>query len=243
MNTSLQDTDTAVPHVSNWNKDLGSAWANMLQSQQLDAEGTVLEIGPGFTDKIALGLATLDFRGRVILVDPSEPACRWAVARYRQLLPRAEVLAVNDPLPDSTALNGQCIDTVVSNHIFDDLLLNAAGPRTTSLQIFSAMRPDLPCSSLFLDTWNDLLSEPPRLEMLIIRIVDDIVTYLHSVHPNLVVLNHYLSWHHSQWGLEGIHTYGSRIIQELHRKIGNGYIIDTDRTGTEQTGMISWLVR
>lgn len=215
----------------------------MLQSQQLDPKGTVLEIGPGFTDKIAFGLAALDFRGRVILVDPSEPACSWAVARYRRLLPRAEVLSLNDPLPNSTALEGLSIDAVVSNHIFDDLLLNAAVPRTTSLQIFSAMRSDLPCSSLFLDTWTDLLSKPPRLEMLIIQILDDIVKYLDSVQPNLVVLNHYLSWRHSQWGLETIHNYGSRIIQELHRKIGNGCIIDTDRMGTEETGMISWLVR
>jgi hypothetical protein len=243
MKTSLQATVTAFPHSSTWNKDLGLAWANMFQSQQLDPTGTVLEIGPGFTDKIAFGLAAFGFRGRVILVDPSETARCWAVARYRQLLPQAEVISLRDPLPESTALKGESIDAVVSNHIFDDLLLNAVVPRTTSLRIFSAMHPDLPCSSLFLETWKHLLSEPTRLEMLVIRIADEILEYLDSVQPNLVVLNHYLSWRHSQCGLGAIHDYGLRTLRELHRQIGHASITSTGWTAVDQTGMISWLVR
>lgn len=215
----------------------------MFHAQRLDLKGTVLEIGPGFTDKIALGLAALDFRGQVILIEPCEAACSWAGARYRQLLPRAEVLSLSDPMPDSTALDGHSVDTVVSNHIFDDLLLNAAVPRMTSFQIFSEMQPDRPCSSVFLHSWNDLLTEPTRLERLFIQVVDDLIKYIYSIQPKLAVMNHYLSWHHSQGGLDVIHDYGLRMIRELHRRIKNGRITYNDRIGVEQADTTCWFVR
>lgn len=242
MNPPFQATAPGIPNASRWNKDLGLAWADVFQEQKLDRKATVLEIGPGFTDKIAFGLAALNFCGRVILVDPCEAARCWAVARYRRLLPHAKVHSVRNPIPDSTVLDGQSIDAVVSNHIFDDILLNISVPRAKSLQLFSVMRPDMPCSSLFLESWKHLISEPTRLEMLIPRVIDDFIKYLNSVQPRFVAVNHYPSWRHYQYGLDAIDNYSLRIIRELHQRIGNGPITYTDRIGTEQIGTICWLV-
>jgi hypothetical protein len=242
MNVSIQ-ANSIIDRSSRWNKDLGLAWRDVLKTQRLDLKGTVLEIGPGFTDKIAFGLEALDFRGRVILVDHSETACRWAVDRYRLLLPRAEVLTLNNPIPDLTALAKQRINAVVSNHIFDDLLLNAAVPRTTSSQVFSAMQPEMPCSSAFIESWKQLLSEPTRLETLSIRVVDDFMEYLDAIQPDIVAVNHYPSWRHSQCGLNAIHDLGLRMIGQLHQRLGNGCITYKNWLGPEQMGTVCWLLR
>lgn len=242
MNSAFQATALAIPNASRWNKDVGLAWADVFQAQKLDRTATVLEIGPGFTDKIAFGLAAMNFCGRIILVDPCEAARCWAVARYRKLLPHAEVRSRTNPIPDSTALDGQHIDAIVSNHIFDDLLLNVAVPGTTSQQLFSVMRPDAPYSSLFLETWNGLVSEPAYIDKLIPRVIEDFITYLNSINPTVLVANHYPSWRHCQSGLDVIDTYCFRIIETLHQRISGGSITYTKRMGAEQIGSTCWLV-
>lgn len=242
VNSAFQATEPGISNASHWNADVGEAWAGVFHARKLDRHATVLEIGPGFTDKLAFGLATLNFCGRIIVVDPCDAARCWAVARYRQLLPHAEVHSLTHPIPDSTVLDGQRIDAIVSNHIFDDLLLNIAVPSTTSQQLFSVMRPDAPCPSLFLETWKDLLSKPTRLDMLVTQVIDDFITYLNSVNPKFVAVNHYPSWRHYQSGLAVIDAYSLRIIRELHQRIRNGSITYTNRIGAEQIGPICWLV-
>ena len=47
---------------SYWNRRLGYAWMRVLQTQEFDPRGTFVEIGPGLSEKIAIGLAALNFR-------------------------------------------------------------------------------------------------------------------------------------------------------------------------------------
>ncbi len=88
--------------LESWNALLGYAWTRMLQGQGLGPTGTVIEIGPGFSDKIARGLAAMQFRGTVILVEPSEAAGIWAFERCRRLLPKAQRIVVLPSMSDES---------------------------------------------------------------------------------------------------------------------------------------------
>src|SRR3954470_475012 len=85
-----------------WSRRLGRGWARVLRGRGLDPAGTVVEVGPGFADKVGLGLAGLGFRGTVIVVEPDNAARAWVVERYGRLLPRADVRATGTPVPDAS---------------------------------------------------------------------------------------------------------------------------------------------
>src|SRR2546423_1777814 len=65
-----------------WHRRLGRRWARALRPCRLGSASTVVEIGPGFAAKIGYGLAELDFRGTLILVEPNHAARAEAVRRY-----------------------------------------------------------------------------------------------------------------------------------------------------------------
>jgi hypothetical protein len=243
MNMPIQAATSELEGSACWNQQLGQSWMRVLQTQQFDPRGTFVEIGPGFSDKIAIGLAALGFRGRIILIEPNEAACRWAVEKYRRLLPRAEVIGSLNPIPDSATLQGCRIDGVLSNHVFDDLLFNAAASRTLGPQLFSEMLPDAPCSPLFIRSWERLLAVPQRSSTLVTRVVEDFMQYIDALQPRFIVANEYLSWRHGQCGLEAIHMYGLRMFRAVQQRMGSQCIAYTDRIGSEQQGVVYWLIR
>jgi hypothetical protein len=243
MNMPIQAATSELGGSAYWNQQLGQSWMRVLQTQEFDPKGTLIEIGPGFSEKVAYGLAALGFRGRIILVEPNEAACRWAVEQYRRLLPRAEVLGCLDPIPDSAAFRGCRIDGVLSNHVFDDLLFNAAASRTLGFQLFSEMLPDAPCAPLFIQSWERLLAVSQWSSTLVARVVEDFMRYIDSLQPRLVVTNEYMSWRHSQCGLEAIHIYGLRIFRAVQQRMGSQCIAYTDHIGSEQESVVHWLIR
>lgn len=202
-----------IDAAEGWNRWLGCAWARMLRSQRLSPTGTVAEIGPGFTDKIARGLAALGFRGTVVLIEPNPAASTWAAARYRHLLPQAKLIVVQRPIPKGRLPRSHSVEALLSNHILDDLILNAALPSAISARIFARMQPGLSCSPLFIRRWRALLARAERLESLLAQVAADFTDYVAELQPRLVLLNQYPSWRHNLHGLDAIHTQALRLMR------------------------------
>lgn len=208
-----------------WNRRLGLAWARVLRRRGLDPAGTVVEVGPGFADKVGLGLAELAFRGSLIVVEPDEDARAWVVTRYRQLLPGAEVLATGQAVPDASFLAGRAVDLLAANHVLDDLLLNAAVMAGEAGRLFAGMRPGSACSPAFVRAWRRLLAAPEGLDRSAGRVVDDLATFVRTVRPGLTILNQYASWRHRQHGLEAIHEHSLSVMRRLGRNLGAGRLV------------------
>ncbi len=222
-----------------WSTSLGHAWAAMLRAHGLNPAGTVLEVGPGFGDKVARGLAALDFRGTAVLVEPNAEAARWAAERYRSLLPRAEVVVVRRPVPEWRPPRGLRVDALVSNHLLDDLILHAALPPRASAGVFSVMRPGAACSRAFVRSWRGLLASPGPLEHVITRVAADFALYVAEVRPRLVLLNQYPSWRHDRRGLGPIYTQALRLMRLLSAELGAACV---EATAAPQSP-VRWLVR
>lgn len=203
-----------------WNRAVGEAWTSILGEHQLDAKGTIVEIGPGFSDKIAFALAELRFRGTILLVEPNDAARRWAHARYASLLPHALVRTVARPVPDACGIDGGPVDALLSNHIFDDLVLHASVPRDVSARLFATMLPDAPCGAEYLRTWQRVLRDETHVEETIARVAEGLASYVHAVRPRLLAVNHYRSWRQRHPSLVPLHDVGVRTLHALQRHLG-----------------------
>ena len=227
--------------LESWNALLGYAWTRMLRGQGLGPTGTVIEIGPGFSDKIARGLAAMQFRGTVILVEPSEAAGIWSFERCRRLLPKAQRIAVLPSMSDEAIRKGPFIDAIVSNHILDDLILNAALEPGMSARIFSRMKPGASCSRSFVRSWRELLTPPERLEKLLAEVAENFIHDVARLQPRVVMLNQYPSWRHNQHGLSSIHVHALRLMQ-LMETILEARTVDVPVPGSSNKTLVRWLI-
>lgn len=225
-----------------WNHSVGLAWADILRACELDPNGTVAEVGPGFTDKIGHGLAELRFRGTVLLIEPTASARVWACERYRTLLPAAKVIGVPAPIDASTRWSDIVVDAVVSNHVLDDMLLYAAIEPGTRDALFGEMRHGEPCLPAFVRAWNDLVAEPIRLGRLVASVAEAFAQYVAATRPRLVALNQYPSWTHRRNGLPFIHAESIRVMRVLEGRLlemGLRHLRAPDRLG--RRGSAEWL--
>lgn len=225
-----------------WNGWLGSAWTRLLRSQGLSLRGTVVEIGPGFTDKIARGLAALNFHGTVVLVESNELAGAWAFERYRCLLPEAEIILVRRPMPEARIPHKHSVDALLSNHILDDLILNASLPREVGSDVFARMQPGAPCSKMFIRRWSELLVHAELLQELTAQVANDFTNWVAEMQPRLVLLNQYPSWRHNLHGLNSIHLQALRLMQLIETSLGAVCIDSTAFSDPSDQSLVRWLI-
>jgi hypothetical protein len=202
-----------------WTQRLGRIWAKALRGYDLGPTSTVVEIGPGFAAKIGCGLAELNYRGTVILVEPNETARAFTVQQYEKLLPRATIVPCDLPVPDATFLAGRSIDLIAANHVLDDLLLNAYLPAQVGSELFAGMRPREESSTAFVQAWHELLSTPASFKRLAARVANDLFVYINASQPRLVLLYQYRSGHHVETGLRPIHPHTIRVMRLLRDQL------------------------
>lgn len=208
-----------------WNKTLAAAWSSLLKEHGSLNSARVVEIGPGYGEKLALALAGTEFCGSLLLLEPNDRARKWALNHYRQLLPEAVVEASESSVGDPPGIVGD-VDLLVSNHILDDLLFNAAVPAAAAESMFAEMGAGSGCSTQFVDHWRVLLADPGRLDDLSLRVVEDMVQFIQVQKPGLVIFNEYGSWRQSTRGLGEIHGICMALLRtlraELRRRLPRG---------------------
>lgn len=224
-----------------WSRSLGRAWGVALRDSAIDAAGVVVEIGPGFTAKVGLGLLESNFQGTVVLVEPNRQARSWAQQRYGELLPGVEVLVSEDAVPTPTRGVPRPVDVLAANHILDDLLLDACLSPSEREYMFAEMRPERSCSPTLIRTWRDLVDAPLLLETAAHRVVSHLVEYISRLQPRVVLLNQYSSWRHVDAGLGALGDYGLAMMLSLAKNLDV-----TDRAVCfrifEGENAVTWLV-
>jgi hypothetical protein len=223
-----------------WGRRIGRSWVGQLTRCHLDRSSTLVEIGPGFSAKVGFALAELNFEGSLILIEPNEPARRWAAEKYGGLLPGANVRTVPCPVPEAGPLAGITVDLLLGNHILDDLLLNAYVESADVDRIFGGMYPDAGCSEKFIAIWRQLSGAGETVARLVDDVVDGLAGYVNAVRPGCLILNEYASWQHSRCGLDIIHQVSLRAMGRLQERLAR------DRPGAlppplSRDGSMFWL--
>ena len=105
-----------------WNGYIGSVWQDVFTQCNMSRFASVVEVAPGGTDKIGLGLQGMGFRGTLFLVEPNAMALQQTVVAYRRLLPDASIVPILAKLDEATSRIGP-VDAIVANHPLDDMLI------------------------------------------------------------------------------------------------------------------------
>lgn len=194
---------------------IGAAWARALARGGLPPDGRVVEVGPGFTLKVALGLRDHGFRGELFVVEPNSWAREWTRWRYRALLPRARIVPVGHPLASAARWLPPSVDAVVMNHLLDDLVLDAALEPARREVVFRAMRPGAVCLDEVTQVWHRLRKDPAAFRAIGDRIVRELCAFYSVLDPGLLALTQYPSWFHRHHHLGFV----DRLLWPLMRRL------------------------
>ena len=219
--------------ADDWNLRIGTIWAELLSAHGVDRDGLVIEVGPGFADKVGLGLAAHGFGGTFYVVEPNAAAREWVKERYRRLLPEATIVTVADPIPLAVHFLPARVDALLMNHVLDDLVLHAALPPRERERVFRDIRPEQTGPREVWQTWQRLLGDPGSLQSLEAEVIDGLRRLLVHSTPHLFGAAQYESWYLTANGLGEVDRLGAALLWDLSRAVG--------RTGAEDRALLQRL--
>ena len=205
---------------SNWNDYIGAVWAELFICHSLDPNGSIVEVGPGFTDKIGLGLAACGFTGTLFIVEPNEAAAEWSLNRYRNLLIGANIVSFSESLSKVGERLPEKIEGVFMNHILDDMVLRASLSDEVRNRIFDGMKNQLNCAPDVVRTWNSLFDSPATLRKRGNLVIADICRLLEATAPRLFGISQYESWFLRSHALHQTNRFSAGILKQLANDIG-----------------------
>jgi len=209
-----------------WQQHIGAVWASLLSDHSLNRSGTIIEIGPGFTDKIGCGLAKLQFQGKLYILEPNNMALTWVVHRYQTLLPNATIVAVNNTIKDACTILPNGVEAILMNHVLDDMVLHGGLLPAKQQSIFSQIRPGESCLSQVKRTWQALLGDPEYLSNLKREVHSDLCNLLDHASARLVGMSQYKSWFLVQNELKEADLIGNKLLCEIASQLGDMSIED-----------------
>ena len=179
-----------------------------------------MEIGPGFTYKIAAALAELDFRGSLYLVEPNREASRWVTRRYRDMLPGVRVVPITAPLAEAAELLPSGVEALLMNHVLDDLVLDAALPLSRRQAVFGNMRYGRSHLPEVRQTWRRLLADRRELGRLTRRVLDELCALLAAKDHRVIGASQYESWILSRQDLGPVNRIAQGLLSQLAERAG-----------------------
>ncbi len=114
---NLQEMNTAPP--------ISHLWHKLFVENRIPADGTVLEVAPGYEPKIGDALSMLPFTGTLFFIEPDRKAARDIQKIYKKILPHATITAVIKPLEEIRVGIDISVgtDALVASHPFDDMVM------------------------------------------------------------------------------------------------------------------------
>lgn len=217
-------------------------WHRILAACDVAQHDTIVEIGPGFTDKLGHALRFHGFAGRLHLVEPNGAARSWATRRYRQLLPEAEVCPIEVRLSHAHAgLVGQ-VDAVVMNHVLDDLLIESVLDPARRESVFASMRQGADCPDTVRQLWHTLEHNPVLVDHSSNRVIADICGFVAATRPRRLVISQNESWYHDRDGLAHADLLGARLLNQLRERFGGEQDVTTVISEELQLDLTRWLI-
>jgi hypothetical protein len=182
---------------------------------------TVVEIGPGFTSKIGIALAKIQFTGHLFIVEPNKDAIEWIGNQYSKLLPNTKIVLINRSINDAANELPINVDAVLMNHVLDDMILNAKLTNSLCDTIFSQMRPEQTCHPLVQKTWLSILDNPSTMASLSQQVLDELCQFLSHINPQLFATSQYHSWFLKENELQKANLLGLQLLSKLRLCFGD----------------------
>lgn len=200
-----------------WDAYMAGPWHGLFELLKIDNHGTIVEIAPGNSVKIALALAKAGFQGKVYLVEPVEDILAEVSALYREILPGTEIHPLCHMLDEVQHYLPHRPSFIVANHPLDDMILATAQPKSRLGELFgwTAIAQEQTIT-LSLESWENLAAEPDRLVRVRERIRQEWNDLLRRLQPEHCIISQYPSVTLENHGMAGLNREATAIFAALH---------------------------
>lgn len=197
----------------------------------------MVEIAAGEVPKIGIGLAGINFRGTLILVEPEHNSAVKIYSQYRKLLPNANLTVLEFKLDDAMKLLPSSIDLVASNHPLDDMIVGEF-LEDSAFQSFFNDHYVSPAEETRL-IWNQL-EATGIVERLKTNVLNSWENVLRHMQPKTLIISQYESFFFKKNGIEAPDRHALEVLKLVRSKavgkyryteipIHNSNIIQSDR--------------
>lgn len=208
-------------NTGSWQDYIATVWAGFFCLHKLSTNAVVIEVGPGFSGKIGRGLAQINFEGTLYVVDQDINAIDFICLYYKEILPNACIIRVNQTLASWRSGLPKQVDALLMNHLLDDLILHAALPPGLEEVVFSNMHPgQASCQTEVQTTWESILNNSKWRDQLTLQVVSQLKYLLKWVKPSLFGMNQYESWFLAQNHLQLVNKYCQQVLAMISADLG-----------------------
>lgn len=142
---------------------IGNAWSIIFKQLSVQSFKEVIDLCPGFTPKVELGLLYSGFKGNVKILDKDLAVVKQLQKNLHLFHPSFSTERLSIDLFKQNDISAKFI---VGNHIFDDLILNYFGKKL-SIDTKNIYRDE----EQFLHLWNAILGDKQHNKTEIIQIL------------------------------------------------------------------------
>lgn len=194
INTEERISKELLTSYAAWDVYVSRIWASLLTKYQVPLSGTLVEIAPGASSKIALALKQINFSGHVYLIEPYKEALELVSKKFHSLLPNASIFPLAMMLNDSHQFLPKQIDCIISHHPLDDMLMATDASTQLCEKLFSWVLQDkLEISEQFSSHWQMIFADPQKINRLETIIINQWLDLIKQVQPHLLMLSQYPS--------------------------------------------------
>lgn len=182
---------------------IGIAWSNIFKQLSVQSFKEVIDLCPGFTPKVELGLLYAGFKGNVKILDQDLSVMKQLQKNLQLFYPTFSTELL---LTDLFKQNKISARFIVGNHIFDDLILNYFGKKL-NIDTSRIYRDE----EQFLHLWKMILADKQRNKQEIVQILSHTLKQLVAKNGYLC-LSQYQSYMERMLGLSEATRYTHNVF-------------------------------
>ena len=103
---------------------MGIVYSHIINYNNLNDIKSVVEFAPGYRWKIAYALKSINFNGTIYIIDSNKNVIDFVKEKYKEILPDATIVPINEDLSKCIELLPKNIDLFVANHCVDDMIIS-----------------------------------------------------------------------------------------------------------------------
>ncbi len=200
-----------------WEWYIGQLYYQLIKNLYKDDIKCVVELAPGFRHKIADALKETNFTGTIYVIDYSEDVLNYIQEKYKEILPKANIICINKKFEDSLELLPNDIDLFLSNHSIDDLIIS----NYSNSEYNEECNNELLFNDL-LKMWKKLYYDKKSVDSISSKVLGDFISLFNNKNIKMVIMSQYKS---NSYFL-GKSNYMDEIVDECFNKIKQ--LTDTD---------------
>lgn len=171
-----------------WEWYIGQLYYQLIKNLYKDSINCVVELAPGFRHKIADALKEIDFAGTIYVIDYSEDVLDYIKEKYKEILPKANIICINKKLEDSIDYIPDNTDLFLSNHSIDDLIIsNYSNEEYKKNSNNEILLNDL------LNQWKKLYNDKESIDRITDKVLKDFKKLFNTKNIKMIIMSQYKS--------------------------------------------------